>query len=96
MDVVAVAIPRPDLFHPIPILWSFYSAEFFLDHRANEDALYVPILGGNFDKREIGRCPSARVEMSSIRRNDAGHRYGICLATAKRLRRHGAEPNVHV
>jgi hypothetical protein len=96
MHMVAMAVPRPDLFHPILILWTLNPTELFLNHRANEDAFYIPILSGELDERRIRAFPSGRVQMSAIRHNHTRHWCGVRLRGAKRLRRHGAEPNVHV
>jgi hypothetical protein len=96
MDMVAMAVPGPNLFHPFLILWLLNPTEFFLNHRANEDAFYIPILSGELDERRIRAFPSGRVQMNAIRHNHTRHRCGVRLLRAKRLRWHGAEPNVHV
>src|SRR5262245_40112462 len=69
MDVVGMAIPRPDLGHPRFILGALAAAQFFFYRSIDQDPFDLGLLRRCSDERDIGRTPKLVIDALSIHGN---------------------------
>ena len=95
MEVIVVAVHRPNLMEPTAVAPGF-AAQRFLDRGVDEDALHARLLRGGADHREMARRPGARIDVEPVGTYHHDRGRFLTLFARQSPVRHRRQPDIGV